>query len=250
MSSGRQTRSSKGALLSQSMQTLEIADESHLGDRTYRQIRDEIVSCVLAPGTEMSEAQLAARYGVGKAPIRSSLTRLRQDGLVRPLPRRGYLITTFTIGDIHEVYEARLMIESQCARLAAGRIDGDQLDALDHELGVGYTPGDHASETRFLEANRRIHVLIAAASGNNRLAQVVERLLLECDRMIHLAMRLDRSAEQRFHHGHKLIIDALRSGDADLAQQEAIAAITAGRDLMLQVVLRSPGLLGAPLTIT
>lgn len=222
---------------------------ARIGDRTYARLRDDIVSCVLPPGIEVSEAQLAERYQVGKAPIRSSLTRLRQDGLVEPLPRRGYLISPFTVRDVHEAYEARLVVESQCARLAAGRIDAAQLEALDRAVHVGYKPGDRASEARFLEANRSIHLTIAEASGNRRLAEVVRKLLLECDRIIHLAMQVDTSAEQRFQHGHQRIIDALREGDEAEAEREATAAIRAGRDLVLEVLLRSPSLLGAELRL-
>src|SRR5688572_13489964 len=92
-------------------------DSSRLGDRTYQRIKDDIICCVLAPGSSVSETQLAEQYGVGKAPIRSSLTRLRQGGLVELLARRGYLIAPISVRDVHDQYGARLVVEPQCAFL-------------------------------------------------------------------------------------------------------------------------------------
>ena len=54
-----------------------------LGDRAYLAIRRAIITCALPPGTEVSETQLAARFGFGKAPVRAALSRLAQDRLVR-----------------------------------------------------------------------------------------------------------------------------------------------------------------------
>lgn len=193
--------------------------------------------------------KLAERYGVGKAPIRSSLTRLRQEGLVQPLARRGYLISPFTIRDVHEIYDARLAVEPQCARRAAGKIDAKQLQVLDDEVAVGYKPGDRRSEARFVEANRRIHLTIAEAAGNSRLVAVVANLLQQCDRIIHMAMQVDTSAEQRFRHGHQRIIDALHKGDGDRSAAELETSICAGRDLILDILLNSPSLMGAELRL-
>jgi len=81
-----------------------------LSDRAYERIRHDIISCVLAPGSEISETQLCAQYKIGKAPVRMALNRLAHDGLVRAIPRRGYRVTPVTVKDIHDVFELRLML--------------------------------------------------------------------------------------------------------------------------------------------
>ena len=56
--------------------------DRNLNDIAYRTIKDDIISCALQPGEDISEGVLAARYQLGKAPIRSAMLRLRQEGLV------------------------------------------------------------------------------------------------------------------------------------------------------------------------
>ena len=94
-----------------------------LTDRAYERIKHDIITCAIAPGTEISEPQLCAHYRLGKAPVRMALIRLAHDGLVRAIPRRGYMVTPVTLKDIHDVFELRLMLEPAAARMAAGKVD-------------------------------------------------------------------------------------------------------------------------------
>jgi len=60
----------------------EIRPMPLLSDRTFERIRHDIISCVLAPGTEIPEAQLCSQCRIGKAPVRMAVNRLARDGLV------------------------------------------------------------------------------------------------------------------------------------------------------------------------
>src|SRR5215510_5376137 len=102
-----------------------------LSDRAYERIRHDVISCLLAPGTEISETQLCEHYKLGKAPVRMALNRLAHDGLVRAIPRRGYMVSPVTVRDIHDVFELRLMLEPAAARMAAGKVDSVRLQAFD-----------------------------------------------------------------------------------------------------------------------
>src|SRR5262249_60487548 len=94
-----------------------------LTDRAYERIRHDIIACVIAPGTEISEAQLCAQYKLGKAPVRMALNRLAHDGLVRTIPNRGYMVSPVTVRDVHDVFELRLMLEPQAARMRHAQPD-------------------------------------------------------------------------------------------------------------------------------
>jgi DNA-binding GntR family transcriptional regulator len=213
-----------------------------LNDVAYEQIKHDIVLCTFAPGEELTESQLGLRYGLGKAPIRSALGRLRQEGLVLPLPRLGHRVAPLTIRDVQEVYQLRLLLEPAAARLAAGRVDRDLLLRMERAVEAGYEPGNAASEAAFLEANRRFHLAIAEASGNQRLARAIAQILLEVDRILHLGFVLrDRSKE--YQHTHKEIIAALVAGDGERAEKLLAEGIAGSRDLVLEALLSSRSVL-------
>src|ERR671926_456781 len=113
-----------------------------LTERAYEQLRRDIISCSIPPGTEISEAQLCSQYDLGKAAVRVALTRLAHDGLVRAIPRRGYMVVPVTLQDIQDVFELRLMLEPAAARLAAGKVNTQRLKSYDEVCGLGFQPGD------------------------------------------------------------------------------------------------------------
>jgi DNA-binding GntR family transcriptional regulator len=209
-----------------------------LSDRAYECIRHDIIGCMLAPGMEISEAQLCAHYKLGKAPVRMALNRLAHDGLVRAIPRRGYRVADVTLKDIHDVFELRLMLEPEAARMAAGKVDAQRLRALDETCRAGYQPGDAKSTARFLESNKAFHVEIARAAGNERLADAVEQLLDEMTRLLHLGLGL-RNRSQELSREHRALVKALARGDGGTAERICREQIESARSMVLSAILTS-----------
>jgi DNA-binding GntR family transcriptional regulator len=217
-----------------------------LSDRAYERIRHDIISCTLAPGAEISEAQLCTHYKLGKAPVRMALNRLAHDGLVRAIPRRGYRVAPVTLKNVHDVFELRLMLEPTAARMAAGRMDAERLRRLDEACRAGYEPGDARSTSRFLDANKAFHVEIARAAGNTRLADAVEKLLDEMTRLLHLGLGL-RNHSQEMTREHRALVKALARGDGATAERVCRERIEAARSMVLSAILTSSSIMNISL---
>jgi DNA-binding GntR family transcriptional regulator len=207
-----------------------------LTDRAYERIRHDIISCAIAPGSEISEAQLAAQYKLGKAGVRVSLTRLAHEGLVRAIPRRGYMVAPVTLQDIQDIFELRLMLEPAAARMAAGKVNTQQLKAFDEACRAGYERGNAKSTERFLDANKAFHVTIARATGNARLAAAIEDLFDQMTRLLHLGLG---SRKGPFENEHKALVKALARGDGESAERICRDQIEASRQMVLSAVLTS-----------
>lgn len=217
-----------------------------LSDRAYERIKHDIIVCALAPGTEISEAQLCAHYRLSKAPVRMALNRLAHDGLVRAIPRRGYRVSEITLKDIHDVFELRLMLEPAAARMAAGKVNAGRLRALDEVTRSGYQPGDPKSTSRFLEASKAFHVAIARATGNARLADAIEQLLDEMTRLMHLGLGL-RNRSQEMSREQRALVKALARGDGDTAERICREQIEAARGMVLSAILASSSVMNVAL---
>jgi DNA-binding GntR family transcriptional regulator len=217
-----------------------------LSERAYERIRHDIIICSIAPGAEISEAQLCAHYKLGKAPVRMALNRLAHDGLVRAIPRRGYRVMEITLKDIHDVFELRLMLEPAAARMAAGRVDAQRLRALDEACRAGYQRGDAKSTSRFLEANKAFHVEIARAAGNSRLADAVEQLLDEMTRLLHLGLGL-RGRSYDLQREHRSLMKALARGDSHGAERICREQIEEARSMVLSAILASSSVMNLAL---
>ena len=218
-----------------------------LTDRAYERIKHDIMTCAITPGTEVSEPQLCTHYRLGKAPVRMALIRLAHDGLLRAIPRRGYMVTAITLKDIHDVFELRLMLEPQAAHMAAGKVDVQRLRVLDEACRPGYQSDDIKSITRFLEANKAFHVAIAQATGNGRLAIMVSQLLDQMTRLLHLSLGL-RNRSQEMQHEHRALVKALARGDSETAQRISREQIEAARGMVLSAIMTSNTVMNLAIT--
>jgi DNA-binding GntR family transcriptional regulator len=210
-------------------------DQAHLSDLTYERIKRDIVRCVLAPGTDITESQLGARYRTGKAPVRAALLRLRQDGLVRALARRGYSVSPITLQGVNDLFEMRILLEPGVARLASGWVSGERLRQLSELCTSSYTTGDGESEGAFLRANQEFHVSVAEATGNKRLAAATADLLDATERLVYLGLGMEQSIGELLKE-HRLLLDAIAKGDGDGAAQIALAHVEASRKMVLHAI--------------
>jgi DNA-binding GntR family transcriptional regulator len=196
----------------------------------------------------MSEQQLTDRFGLSKAAVRAALAQLRGEGLVHAEPRRGHVVAPLTLRDVREVYDLRLLIEPGSAAAATGHVDVDALDRLVDTIAIPVDLDDPAAVERFLVANRQVHVSIAEAAGNRRLATLVERLLDESERAIVVALHTGVAGNGlRVRDEHRTLVAALRTGDPDGAASAMHNAISTFRTDLLDTLTATPAILDATL---
>lgn len=228
-------------------QSLTIDSASSITDQVYEALRGDILACVIEPGEAISEATLATRYTVGKAPVRLALSRLRQEGLVSASPRRSFVVSSITPRDVQELYEVRLVLEPASARLAAGKVDLARLRKIDAVCRQGYLPGDVKSTLRFLDANREFHLAIVEASGNRRFLRLLSQIFDETTRVMHIGLCVrNRNAEMQ--HEHDALLEALEAGDGNAAAQIAEEQVIASRDMVMNAIFTSTLLLDRPIS--
>ena len=187
-----------------------IRSKTSLKQQVYRALRREIRDGSLLPGDLLKERKLADLYGVSKTPVREALSLLEQENLVKAIPRAGYMVTQLALSDIQEVYQLRLALETTAIRLAVENITEQEIQKLEK---IAHT----SDPDRARVYNREFHSLVAWASGNSRLARIVEHLLDEMDRWIALDVR--HSSPAVLLIGHQRELQALKTKDPDAAEE-------------------------------
>jgi len=198
----------------------------------FEALRQEILALGLKPGQVVVEAEIARRFRVSKTPVREALALLQQHGLVAALARRGYLVTTVTVTDLHDMFEVRVALEGAAAELAASRMTPEELAHLDAltrppQALLRRVTGhpDRTTMQALLDYNRRFHLAIARASRNERLARLVERSLDEMMRPIATGYPADE---------HGAIVAAFRTGDPARARAAVVDHILMTQERVLK----------------
>jgi DNA-binding GntR family transcriptional regulator len=199
-------------------------------------VRADIVQGVLQPGTRITEAALAERYGVSRVPVREALRGLEAEGFVESRPNVGSRVAEIPFDEADDLFAVREALEISTARRAAGRArarfgggddeaagGGDADDdwrrvrrSLEQLLDEGDAAVARGDLDRLVDLNERFHIGIAELSRSSTLATLLRQL----SRKIEWLYALDEfSRGKRLWPDHRVILAAIDAGDADRAAE-------------------------------
>lgn len=229
-----------GPLTREAAKPLVSGKRLSLAQKTYHALKDDILTCELAPGQMVTEADLAERYQVSKTPIREALNLLSQEGYILALPRRGTLVRPIELKDIQQTYVLRELLEPHAAALAAENATPSQLDELRDLLGsVGSGDGHGSSHgvlrREQLRAHGRFHEAIGEATGMSRLAHMIRSLHEEVERLMNANAQIGRSLN--FGHMDSLLLEAIIDRKPEEARNIAAESVEVSRQTLIQVAL-------------
>ncbi len=190
---------------------------SGLAARAYHQIRDAISGLVLQPGQPLTEASLAQWLGLGRMPVREALLRLRDEGLVESVPRKGYYVSRISAEEAQEIYEMLEGLEGVAARLAADRKTPESLARL--EAAVRRMEETLAADDLdgWAAADDEVHDAILEMAGNQQVKRVVNSLKARVKRLQLFTVR-KRSSLSYSTQMHRAQLEAIRAGDGGKAR--------------------------------
>ncbi|RZT68444.1 GntR family transcriptional regulator [Leucobacter luti] len=192
------------------------AEDLSVTQRVLAELRTEIVTARLAPGSVIREADIAARFRVSKTPVREALQRLLAEDFVMVFPRRGYMVRQVGISDIKNIMALRMYIEPPLSAVAATRRTPKLLDRLGALLDLQRDESlDHASR---LAVAPEFHGLIADVSRNDRVNRLLRTYFDETTRMHYLFPEATAhvTSEEELT-AHQEILDAIAAQDPDRA---------------------------------
>src|SRR5438309_309549 len=190
-----------------------------LSEQAYLQIRDQIVTLSLPPGSVIEEGRLRKQLGFGRTPIREALRRLAQEDLVAVIPNRGTFVAGVTITDLAAITEIRVELEGFAFRLAAERATPAERSAfrsLIAELDGIQHDGEGLGSEGLMQVDLRLHEAVYHSTHNRFLEDALERYFRLSLRLWHLV--LDRVHMEEPVQEHREILEAILAGDGDRAE--------------------------------
>lgn len=213
------------------MSGMQAVADIPVGVIAYERLKRAIVTASIPTGTPLAEIALMDRFGVGRTPMREALHRLAADGLVVIFPRRGMLVGQLGLLEIQQLFEARIAVEGETARLAAERAseeDRHGVNAINDDI--------HAVEALrsfglFLDLDQRFHREIVRLAQNAFLAKAADRILTLNEWLWHVHMARHGVLSTDFA-SHDAVVDAIARGDSGAARQAMVDHIERSRALL------------------
>ena len=208
-----------------------------LREIVYEELKMQILTGKIAPGTRMMEVELAESMGVSRTPIREAIKKLEQEGLVVIEPRKGAYASQISVKDMVDILEVRQDMEGLAAHMAAYRMTPKQMKELE-SISIGYNKaveeGNMADMIRF---DTDFHNLIVESCNNSILTMMINQLQELLLRFRYVYYDNIKRAE-KMPSEHSMIMEAIKDGRSDAARASAEMHIERIKDMVMNDGIR------------
>lgn len=205
-------------------------------EQTVTWIRRSIMEGQLAPGTRLQEVELANQLGVSRTPVREALRTLSSEGLVEILTNRGARVARWSVEDLDEIYELRMMLEARAAERAAGRMhaaETDLLTALCEQMEACAQRGGAHDLLALGKLNSSFHRRIVDAADSPRLATMLGSVV-QVPLVMRTFSRYTPDALARSMGHHRELTAAIRAGVPEWAGSVMRSHVIAARAALVE----------------
>ncbi|MBL8358975.1 MAG: GntR family transcriptional regulator [Rubrivivax sp.] len=218
-----------------------------VASRIYSAVKQQIIDGRYVPGARITEQQVAAEFRSSRTPVREAMRLLVANGFAVFKPNSGTVVRDWSRAQMQEIFDLRVLIESEIAASAAQHITDaelaelmrlqDRIEAHDARTRPGRrrsegTDGSAEPLESIGPLNREFHRLIARASRNERLAAMLASAI-EMPIVQQTFRRYTPAQLQRSFGHHRELIDAFAAHDAAWARSVMSCHIHAARQAML-----------------
>ncbi len=187
-----------------------------VGPQLFRLLRGRIVRGELAPGTRLSEGDVAAFYGTSRQPVREAFIKLAEASLIEVRPQRGSYVSRVDVSVVLAAQFVREAVEADIVRRVAQQADAAALHDLDGILAAQMEATAGSDPQPFMALDEMFHRKLADIAGQGAGWDFLQPLKSQMDRVRHLsAQQFPRRA---LVQQHKQIVEAIRRGDPATAE--------------------------------
>jgi DNA-binding GntR family transcriptional regulator len=189
-------------------------------EEIYDRILVAIMEHRLPPGTKLVEEKLAGIFRVSRTKIRQALGRLAHDKIVTVIRNRGAFVSSPTVDEARQVFNARRIIEPPLIRQLAERAVSSEIARLRQHVALESEARTKNDRRKIIRLSGEFHQLIADMVGNTFLSKTMRDLeSLTC--LVIILYDSPNIASCPYHE-HGDLVDAIEARDAERAAEQMI----------------------------
>lgn len=185
-----------------------------------RQIRENIITLKLKPGSSVSENELAKELGISRTPVREALQELQKCNLIEVYPQRGSVIAHIDFNIVDEMVFFRKVLEKAVVEELCDCITEENIQELDKNVQLQEFYLNNKSPENIIELDNEFHRSLFIMCNKERIYNLMEGTQGHFDRIRTLSMYSVKDI--KIVADHKAILNAVKSGDKTLAAEVII----------------------------
>lgn len=209
-----------------------------LADEVYDQLVEAIMNQEISGQDRLIQEKLAAEMQISRTPVREALMRLETEGVLEATRSGGFRLVQMSEEAVVQLYEARMAIEGQSARILAHRRDPALLDGL-RDLIRREEDLKSPTTRDYFSANRNIHRAFVEATGNRLLLETFDNIWGRA-MAFHVFATLQNVDIAQSLGAHLALVDRIAEGDLTAAHDAFLAHIEDGLELQIAGLREEP----------
>ena len=185
-------------------------------EEVFRQLKSEIISLRLAPGSKISEVEVAKACNVSRQPVREAFMRLGELNLLQIRPQKATRVRKISHQELRNTRFIRAAVEVEVVRTACKVATPETLDPINKNLDQQKIAVETSDAVLLHDLDYQFHKLICAAADCLPAFQVIAENKTHTDRVCTLELA-DVSGMAEVLEGHTGIFNAIVERNEDLA---------------------------------
>ncbi len=206
------------------------ASRHQLPEEVAAYVRELIISGEARAGEFVRMEPITKAMGVSNTPVREGLLILRNEGFVELVPRRGFVVRTFSRNDVRDLFWVQAKLAGELAARAAENIDEPGLDHLSELLERYQSAAGAANAGAVAKLGHDFHRRVNLAADSNRLTLLLGSVVKHLTNRFYAAIEghVDATLDD-----HPAIYEALRDRKPEVAREVMEKHILAGADRLI-----------------
>jgi DNA-binding GntR family transcriptional regulator len=188
-----------------------------LVDKAYAMLREEIIHGDLRAGYPLMEQEIADRLNMSRTPVRVAIERLKHDGLVETIKRKGMLVKPLTATDVEQAYEVAEGLEGMLVKLTVLRASTAELEDLVNCVRAMVASAEAKDSQQWVVYDKQFHQKLLEFAQNPIIEASLARIttVIERVRFLHLSIGSAQSSSR----DHLATVKAMAERDGEKARQ-------------------------------
>ena len=199
------------------MQLLERFPRETGREYALRTIKENIVNLNLAPGSQISENELAAEMGVSRTPVREALIELSKVKIIEIYPQKKSVVSLIDYNLVEEARFMRNLLECAVVELDCRMATEEDLRRLEENVRLQNFYLDNFYAETLMSLDNAFHQILFEVARKTQVFELMNNILIHFDRV--RSMALSSVKNLKIVRDHENIIQAIRENQPGKARE-------------------------------
>lgn len=211
----------------------------NVSEAVYSAMKQVVLNNKYSPGERIGIEELCQQLEVSRTPVFEALNRLKTEGMVEIIPRKGVYLVSFSVEKAQEVYIVREALEGMATKLAAEKLTPRYANLLKASLDEQAACLQEEDIKGYATATIDFHNIVLKAADNDTLSRNLGAIYAQIEalrlRRLYLPRRLRASYAE-----HQRIYQALIERNLNSSEREARKHVESAIAEVLNILAEKP----------